>query len=66
MTLNEIKTAVAALPAAELRILARWLEERLEDRWDQQIEADVLAGRLDKVSQQAMDDFTNGRCTPLP
>jgi hypothetical protein len=65
MSLNELETAVTSLPPADLAAFARWFEEYLADAWDQQIEADALAGRLDRAGQQADADFVAGRCTPL-
>lgn len=41
-------------------------EEFLADQWDRQIEADILAGRLNAAGDQADKDFEAGRCTPLP
>ena len=66
MSLDELKTAVTALPPSDLQLFSEWLEEYLADRWDERIEADILAGRLDKAGQQAIDDYEQGRCTPLP
>jgi hypothetical protein len=66
MSIDELKTAVTALPPADLQVFSEWLEEYLADRWDERIEADILAGRLDKAGQQAIDEYEQGRCTPLP
>ena len=55
-------------PAAELlRGLGHdvWFEEFLAEQWDRQIEADILAGRLDAAGRGAEEDFEAGRCTPL-
>ncbi len=46
------------------------LEERGEldqagDAWDRQIEADMQAGRLDRLADQALADFAQGRSTEL-
>jgi hypothetical protein len=47
MSVEELQTAVAQLPAEELDRFSRWFEEFLADQWDRRIEADILAGRLD-------------------
>lgn len=65
MTVQDLETAVAQLPPAELKHFAQWFEEYLADAWDRQIEADVAAGRLDEAGRQADSDFDAGRCTPL-
>lgn len=65
MTLHDLESAVASLPANEFAAFARWFEEHCADAWDRQIEADVAAGRLDEVGRRADADFDAGRCTPL-
>ena len=65
MSLNDLETAVTQLPEAELAAFARWFDEYRADAWDRRIEADALAGRLDKAAKQADEDFDAGRCTPL-
>jgi hypothetical protein len=66
MSIAQLQEIVSHLPADELASFARWFEEFLADLWDQQIEADALAGRLDAVAHRADEDFEAGRCTPLP
>jgi len=65
MSLEELKTAVTALPEVEFTTFAKWFEEFLADAWDRRIEADILAGRLDEAGRRADADFEAGRCTPL-
>jgi hypothetical protein len=65
MSLDELETAVANLPAVELATFARWFEEYLADAWDRRIEADIRAGRLDEAGRRADADFEAGRCKPL-
>src|SRR5436309_3373465 len=66
MSVEELQSAVAQLPAEVLDRFSRWLEEFLAEQWDQRIEADILAGRLDTAGRRANKDFEAGRCTPLP
>ena len=66
MSIDQLQVAVTQLLPEELEHFARWLEEYRADLWDQRIEADILAGRLDEVAQRADADFEAGRCTPLP
>lgn len=65
MSLQELEAAVAHLPAEELVAFAKWFDEFLADAWDEQIEADLQAGRLDSAGNQADADFEAGRCKPL-
>ena len=64
-TVSEIQEAITRLSAAEQRQLARWFEEALEDVWDNQIEEDIKAGRLNDLIAQAEADIAAGRVKPL-
>jgi hypothetical protein len=64
-TVEELEAAVAGLSKPELSHFFRWFEEFIADQWDSQIEADILAGRLDAAGQRADEDFEAGRCKPL-
>lgn len=65
MNIKEIESAVTRLPAQELAEFSRWFEEFMADQWDHQIEADILAGRLDAAGKRADEDFISGRAAPL-
>ena len=65
MSVDELETAVARLSAEEFTRFSEWFEEFRSDEWDRQIEADMLAGRLDKAGLQADEDFEAGRAKPL-
>jgi len=65
MSVEDLQTAVAQLPAEELVRFSQWFEEFLADQWDRRIEADILSGRLDAAGRRADEDFEAGRCTPL-
>lgn len=66
MSVDELQDAITHLSAEELDRFSRWLDEYRADLWDQQIEADIAAGRLDAAGNRADEDFEAGRCTPLP
>jgi len=61
----EIKEAIAQLPQPEQIELARWFEEMVENAWDDQIEKDAAAGRLDHLIAQAESDIASGRVKSL-
>lgn len=65
MSIEELEAAVLRLPDPELAEFSRWFEEFVASRWDQQIEADILSGRMDAAGKRADQDFESGRCTPL-
>jgi hypothetical protein len=66
MSVEELQTAVAQLSTDELTRFSAWFDEFIAEQWDQQIEADILAGRLSEAGRRADADFEAGRCTPLP
>ena len=65
MSLRELETTVAELPADDLAAFARWFEEYLADEWDRRIEADIEAGRLAQAGRHADEAFEAGECRPL-
>jgi len=62
---SEIENAVARLSRADLCAFRDWFAEFDADAWDRQFEADVAAGRLDALADEALGDLREGRCTDL-
>ena len=65
MDIKEIESAIAQLPPSELAELAKWFEEFQAQVWDEQLEQDLKAGRLDALLKQAEQDFEQRQCEPL-
>ena len=65
MNIKEIESAIAQLPPSELAALAKWFEEFHAQAWDEQLERDLKAGRLDALIEEAEQEFEQGRCEPL-
>lgn len=65
MTIEDIEKAVAELPPDQLARFRAWFEEFEAARFDQKIERDAKAGRLDRLAQQALEDFRTGRAREL-
>ena len=66
MTLvSEIEIAVKKLSRDELSAFRDWFQEFDAEAWDKQFEADVAAGRLDALAEEALRDLREGRCTDL-
>ena len=61
-TAVEIEHAIEQLPAEELARFRAWFAEFDARRWDQQLESDIAAGRLDALANEALSDLRNGRC----
>jgi hypothetical protein len=62
-TVQEIESAIKALPREAKAELWKWWDEYREREWDRQIEVDLQSGKLDKLLDEADRDFTAGRCT---
>ncbi|HEV7375766.1 MAG TPA: hypothetical protein VGN95_13685 [Pyrinomonadaceae bacterium] len=65
MDIKEIESAITQLPSTELVEFAKWFEEFQAQAWDEQLEQDVKAGRLDALLREAEQDFEQGQCKPL-
>ena len=65
MNTKEIERAIVQLPSPEIAKLAEWFRTFQAQVWEQQIERDVQAGRLDALIEQAENEFQAGRCQPL-
>ena len=61
-SVEEIENAIARLSREELARFRSWYNEFEADIWDRQFEDDVNAGKLDKVAEQAINDFKTGQC----
>lgn len=64
-TVVEIEKALQKLPVDDAWKVADWLQEYLDAKWDAQIDADIAAGKLDKLADEAIKDHHAGRTKPL-
>jgi hypothetical protein len=55
--LPEIETAIKQLPEHDVRQLARWLQNYLNEKWDRQMEEDLATGKLDAMIAKAEADI---------
>jgi hypothetical protein len=65
MTVDDIKEAVSKLSSGELARFRTWFEAFEETRFDQTIERDAKAGKLDKLADQAVTGFRQGRARTI-
>lgn len=56
-TLIEIETAIKQLNKDQVLQLAQWLDEYLDDNWDNQIKNDFKEGKLDRLIAKAEADI---------
>lgn len=65
MTIEDLEKAVAELAPDQLTKFRDWFDAFDAARFDQKIERDVKAGRLDRLAEQALTDFNKGRAREL-
>ena len=65
MIIEDIEKAVSKLPPDQLARFRAWFEEFDAARFDQKIERDAKAGRLDRLADVAVADFRKGRARQL-
>jgi hypothetical protein len=55
-----IEKAILQLPADEYGELLQWLLDLDYQRWDEQLEKDIIKGSLDFLAEDAISDFERG------
>ena len=65
MTIQEIEATIAELPHEEFWQLMYKLNELQNERWDQEIERDVAAGRFDEIIERGKRDIAAGLGRPI-
>ena len=63
--IEKIEQDVRKLNRDELSAFYRWFRAFDSDEWDQQIEEDVLAGKLDKLAEEALAAHRAGKSKEL-
>jgi len=64
-TIHEIERAVSDLPPEELSRFRAWFFEFDAQIWDEQVESDIVSGRLKALANEARADLRSGRASPL-
>ncbi len=64
-TVEDIERAILQLPAAELDRFRAWFETFDAQRFDERIERDARAGKLDRMADEALADHRAGRTREL-
>ncbi|REJ93017.1 MAG: hypothetical protein DWQ34_11905 [Planctomycetota bacterium] len=65
MTLQELEQSISELPPNELSRFREWFLAFDARNWDQRFEADVSAGRLDRLADEAIREHEAGESTEL-
>ena len=65
MTIENLEKAVPKLAPDQLAKFRDWFEAFDAARFDEKIERDAKAGKLDRLAEQALTDFREGRAREL-
>ncbi len=58
--LEEIETAITGLPPEDYRRFVDWFRTREQTRWDEQMDQDSVAGKLDFLFGEAQSESEQG------
>jgi len=64
-TIEAIENAIEKLSPRELAKFRRWFQDFDASSWDEQIELDVVSGKLDAVRETALNEYHEGRAREL-
>ena len=63
--IDELKAEIESLPREEFAEIFRWLTEKDWERWDQEIEADSQAGKVDFLVREVHEEKAKGTLKDL-
>lgn len=63
---EEIEAAIDGLPPEEYRHIVQWFCVREQQQWDQQMDADSSAGKLDFLFDEAESESAKGLLREWP
>lgn len=52
---EQIEHAIEELSPEEFAVIARWFQEKDQQRWDEQLDADSASGKLDFLFEETSD-----------
>lgn len=64
-TLEQIEAAILTLPLDEFQRLRQWFSDVDYQRWDEQLEQDIIEGRLNAFAEEASAEFQAGHCRKM-
>jgi len=63
---EEIEAAISDLPPEQYRRLSQWFRELDQKRWDEQMDRDSAAGKLDFLFEEAESEAAQGLLREWP
>jgi hypothetical protein len=64
-TVQEIKSAIGSLPHQEFMKLLNWIHDKDWGEWDKQLEADATSGKLDFLTEEALEEKRKNKLQEL-
>jgi hypothetical protein len=64
--IEEIEAAIDSLPPEDYQRLLQWFQAREQARWDEQLDADSAAGKLDFLFEEAETEGAQGLLRDWP
>jgi hypothetical protein len=65
LNLDQIEAAILTLSLDEFQRLRQWVLDVDYQRWDEQLEQDIADGKLEVLAEEAIAEFTAGRCREI-
>ncbi len=63
--LEKIEKEIMELSENELSKFRKWFAEFDSDLWDVQIESDAAAGKLNKLAEEALEEYNAGKAVEI-
>jgi hypothetical protein len=64
-TVEAIETQVKHLSLPQLKQFRNWFADWDANAWDEQIEADAQAGKLDAIAEEALSEYNAGKAKEI-
>jgi hypothetical protein len=61
----EVESAIKQWPQSEIRDMAKWLQDYLDETWDREMEDDLAAGKLDRLMAKSEADIAANHVSHL-
>ena len=59
--IEELEREIKKLDRTDIAVLRKWFQEYDSDEWDRQIEEDIIASELDKLTDEALAEYRAGK-----
>jgi hypothetical protein len=63
--LEQIESAILSLPSEDFEKLRLWFFDLDYERWDEQLERDIVDVKLEELAREAIAEFQAGHCREI-